>query len=100
MLIEIKDDELAALAQKLRGGGEGLLRIGDMMQRLAENDDIDALGRDRRIGEIAEAILEIWDAFLFRLRPTESDHLGRIIDRNDLLRAACEQLREPALACA
>ena len=100
VLVEIEDDESTALAEELRSGGDGLLGIGDMVERLAEDDEIDAAGRDGWIGEIAEAVLEVGDVFLLRFGATEGDHPGGVIDGDDFLRPAREQLREPALARA
>ena len=47
MLVEIEDDEASAFAQEAGGGGDGLLGIGGVVQRLAEDDDVDAAGRNR-----------------------------------------------------
>ncbi len=57
-------------------------------------------GRDGRVGQVAEAILEIGDAFLLRLGAAERDHLGGVVDGDDFFRAAGQELREPAFARA
>jgi hypothetical protein len=67
-----------ALAQKFRGGGHGLLGIGGVMERLAENDDVDAAGRDRRVGQIAEAVFEIRMPFFFDSARPKATILGEL----------------------
>ena len=100
MLVEIEHDKAASLAQQVRSGGERSLRIHRVMQRLAEDDEIDAARRDGRLGQVAQAELEIGDALLLGLGATKRDHLGGVVHGDDFFRAPREQLGEPALAGA
>ena len=59
-----------------------------MMEGLAEEDHIDRARLDRWLLEIAEPVFQIGVAVFCRDACTVFDHLGRVIDRNDLLSGA------------
>lgn len=72
---KIEDNEAAAFAENAMGAGNGALGMDGVMQRLAENREIDSPFRDRRLLDVAEAIFEIHEAVLPRELRTELDHL-------------------------
>lgn len=100
MLVEVENDEASARFEELGGGGNGLRGIDGVMQRLAQDGEIDGARFDGRFREIAEAIFDVGDFLLFKFSAREGDHLRRIIDGDDLRRILREQLREPTFACA
>ncbi len=56
--------------------------------------------RDRRVRDVAEAILEVLEAVFFCQLRAELYHLGSVIDRDDFARVFREQLRERPLTRA
>src|SRR6267154_5383732 len=97
---QIEDDDAAALAQNAVGAGDRAFGMDGVMQRLAENGQIDYALRDRRIFDVAEAIFQIGEAVLLRELRAELDHLGRVIDRDNFPRGLGEQLGKSSFAGA
>ena len=71
-----------------------------VMQRLAQNREVDRAFRDRRIFDVAEAVFEILEAVFLRQLRAELDHLRRVIDRDDFARGFGQQLRKRSFARA
>ena len=75
-------------------------RSRGMMQRLAENCEIDAVLFNGRLLHVAKSILDVAEAMLLRQFRREFDHLWGIIDGDDFARVFSEQLRKCAFARA
>src|SRR5205085_541422 len=100
MAKQIEDHDAAALAQNPMGAGDGALGMDGVMQRLAENGEIDRTFRDRRVFDVAKAVFEISETVAFRELRSELDHLRRVIDRDDFARGLSEQLGKSSFARA
>lgn len=100
VLGEIEDHELAAGFEDLEGAGEGLRGIGGVVKGLTEDDEIDGLGGDGGVLEIADSKLEVLEAVFAGLFGAELNHLLGIIDGNDPFAAAGEQFGEKPFAGA
>lgn len=100
VLDEVEDHELAAGFEDMERAGEGLLGLGGVVKGLAEDDEVDGLGIDRRVLKVADAELEIFEAVLAGLLGAELDHFLRIIDGDDAFAAAGEQFGEETFAGA
>src|SRR2546423_8968653 len=92
MTEQTEHNDAAAAFQNATRRRHRPLRFDCVMQGLTEQDKIDALFRDRRIFQIAEAILEIFEAVLLRKPRTELHHFWRVIDCDYFARAFREQL--------
>ena len=77
-----------------------LLRVGGVMQGLAQKREVDARGGNRWFFDFAEPVLEILEAVLFGQAGTELDHFFRVVDGDDLLGTSSEELGEGAFAGA
>ena len=77
--------------------GDRALRMDRVMQRLAENGEIDRAFRDRRIFDVAEPVFEIREAVLLRELRAELDHLRRVIDRDDLCARSWREVARASL---
>ena len=69
-----------------------------MVQSLAENGEIDAALRNRRIFDIAQAIFEICEPVLFGELGAELNHFRCVIDRDHFARGLGQELREGSFA--
>src|SRR5713101_9148420 len=99
MAQKIENHQTTAALQNPVCRCEGFLRMNGVMQGLAEDRKVDAVLRDWRIFNIAQPVLEIFEAMLFRQLRAELDHFRRIVDRDDLARILRKQLRQRSLAC-
>src|SRR5436190_8206254 len=98
MFQQIENHDLPTRSKNLISADKRVTRSFGVMQRLAENNEIDALRRDRRCLQFAKPEFEIFQAVLFRFLRAESHHLLRIIDSDDMLGAASEQFAEQPFA--
>ena len=97
---EIEDGDAAAGPQDAMGGGEGAGGIDRVMKGLAEEGEIDGAGGNGWVLDVAEAVLEVCEAVLAGESGAELDHFFRVVDGDDFLCVAREQLGEGALAGA
>ena len=70
------------------------------MQRLAQNHQVNAVRVNRRVLQIAQPELQIFQAVLLRLGCAKRHHLLRVIHGDDLFAAARQQFAQQAFACA
>ena len=92
MAQKIEDDQPPPAFQQAMCRRDGTLRMNGVMQRLTQNRQIDTVVCDRRIFDVAKPVFKIFESMLFcQLRP-EFNHLGRIIDRNNLASVFRKQL--------
>ena len=87
MLEEIENDDASAGFQQGKGSAQGLSGALGVVQRLAEEDEIDTAGLDRRVLDVAETELKIREAMLLREIGPVGDHGLAVIHGDDLLRA-------------
>ena len=99
MLQQIQNHDLSSRTQNLEGGVDRENRRSRMVQRLAQDHQIHTLGIDWRSFQISQAKLEIPYPVLLRFVCPEGHHFFRVIDRDDFLGSARQQLRERAFAC-
>ena len=95
---KIEDRDATAFLEDAVGRADGALRIGGVMERLAEEREVDTRGGDRWFFDFAKPVLEVFEAVFFCQAGAEFDHLLRIIDGDDLLRAPGEKLGQRAFA--
>src|ERR1043166_177448 len=100
VLREVEDEDLPVRLEDLVGGLDRFGRLFGVMQRLAEDREIDAVRFDRRILQIAEPELEVLQIVFLRLGGAERDDFFRVIDGDDFLATPREQLAEQSLPCA
>src|SRR5947208_445914 len=100
MAQKIENRQPAAAFQNPVGSSDRFLGVNGMMQCLTQNRQIDTVFGNRRILNVAKAVLQILDSmFLCQLR-AKLDHLWRIIDGDDFACVFGEQLRKCPLARA
>ena len=74
MAEQIQDHDPSALSQDAISARDRALGMNRVMQRLAENREVDGAFGDRRIFDIAEPIFEVGEAVLLREFRAELDH--------------------------
>src|SRR5439155_20143584 len=97
---QIEHNDTAVLFQHATRRGDCPLRLDRVMQRLAQQNKVDTFIRDRRIFQVAQPVLDIFETVFLRKLRTELDHLRRIIDRDNFARALGQQLGKGSFACA
>jgi hypothetical protein len=97
---QIENQDLSRGASNFGGSCQGRGGIVGVMQRLAENHQVNARGFDRRVLQIAEAEFQILQTVLLRLRRAELDDLFRVVHCDDFLAAPREQFAQQAFARA
>ena len=97
---EVEHGEAPAFFQDLLRSVDGPLRIRRMVQGLAEQGEVHAVGLDRRLFDFAEAIFEILEAVFLCQPRAELDHLFRVVDGDDFFGALGQELRQCALSGA
>src|ERR1051326_3734854 len=75
MAEQIENDDAAVPSQDPMRRFDGPFRLDRVMQRLAQQDQIDGFLRDRRIFQIAQPIFEVLEAMVFCELGSEIDHL-------------------------
>ena len=98
MLEQIQDHDLSAWTQDVVRGGDGAGWVVRVVQCLAQDHQVNALGLDRRLFQIAQTEFQILNAVFFRFRGSERNNFLRIIDRNDLFGSSRQQLTEQPFA--
>jgi hypothetical protein len=89
VLAQIEQEKPPAGFENARRFGERERRLGRVMQRLREKRDIDAGIRERQVFQLAGLPRDIRHAPPLRERPRPLEHLGRVIDRDDVTRPPC-----------
>ena len=98
VLQQVEDEDLSpGLEHDERGLDRGV-RLGGVVQRLAQDDEVHARRFDGRIFQVAQAELEVLEPVLLRLLRAELDHLLRVVHGDDLGAAAREQLAQEPFA--
>src|SRR4030095_3158533 len=82
------------------GCSDSFLGMNGMMQRLTQHRQTYAIFGNRRIFDVANAVLQVLEAVFLCQLPAELDHFWGIIDSDDLTCVFREQLRSGPLACA
>src|ERR1043166_2823250 len=78
---QIENHKAAAFAEDAMGAGDGALGMDGVVQRLAENGEVDRAFRDRRILDVAETVFEIGEPVFLRELRSGLDHLRRGVRR-------------------
>jgi hypothetical protein len=94
MAEQIEDDHASIFSQQAMGGSQGPFRSNGVMQRLAENRQIDTFLCDRRILHIAQPVFQILETVFFGQAGSELNHFRGVIDRDHFAGILREQLRE------
>ena len=97
---EVENDDPASVAKDAIRGAHSFLRTRSMMERLAEERQIDAFVLDRRVLDITETIFKILLTVFAREIAAKLHHLLRVVDGDDFFCAPSEQLRKRAFAGA
>ena len=95
---EVEDHYLARRAEDFVRGGESFIRLVGVMERLAENDEVDGVGIDGWVFQIAKTEFEIFEAVPFCLFDAEGHHFFGVIDGDDFFGATGEQFGKEAFA--
>jgi hypothetical protein len=90
MTEQVQHDDAAVFFQDAIRRPDRTLRLDRVMQRLASDGKIDAVPGNRRVLDIAQPVLEILHAMLFRQLRAELNHPGRVIDCNNFAGALRE----------
>jgi hypothetical protein len=98
MAQQIQNHQTTIAFQDAMRRGHGLFGVHRVMQGLAQNSQIHAVLRDRRIFNIAQPVFEIFEIMFSRKFRSELNHLGRIINGDDFPRVPGQQLGERSLA--
>src|SRR5271170_8039437 len=100
VLEQIENQNLSVRLQNfVRGNNGGGGNLG-MVQRLAQNHEVNAVRVNRRVLQIAEPEFQIFQAVLFRLGRAERDDFFRVVHGDDFFRAARKQFAQQAFARA
>src|SRR5437773_12419339 len=94
MTQQVEDNDPAVPFQNTVGRLDRSLGLDCVMQRLTQQDKIDTALCNRRIFQITQPILEIFETMFLRQLRTELDHLWRVVDRDNFTRALRQQLGE------
>jgi hypothetical protein len=94
VLQEVQKHDLASRFDDFVSGSDSFGRFFRVMQRLAENRKVNALGFHWRVLEIAATEFEIFEIVFFGLCSAESDDFLRIIDRDHLFGSARKQFAQ------
>ena len=78
----------------------GLGRLFRVMQRLAQNHQVNAAGFNRRVLQIALPEFQVFQPVLFRLGRAERNNLFRIVHGDDLFAAPRQQFAQQTFARA
>src|ERR1035437_9112564 len=100
VLEQIEQQNLSVRLQQLRRARQRRRRIFGVMQRLAQNHEVNAVRFNRRILQIALAEFKILQPVLFRLGRTEGDDFFRVVHGDDAFAAAREQFAQQTFARA
>src|SRR5438552_12978989 len=100
MTQQVEDNDPAVPFQNAVGRLDRSLGLDCVMQRLTQQDKIDTALCNRRIFQITQPILEIFETMFLRQLRTELDHLWRVVDRDNFTRALRQQLGECSFARA
>src|SRR5258708_5613136 len=92
VLIEIEHEELAAGAEDAGGLVDCVLRMLRVVQRLAQDSEIDGRVRKGDLLNVAELIGKIEQAVFLREVDADLDHARRIVDAPDLSGAVGQEL--------
>ena len=100
MLEKVEDDEHPAGAQDAVGGVDGALRAFSVVQRLAEDGEVDAAFFNGWILDVTDAEFQVGQPVGHGQLLGVIDHFWREIDGDDLLRPLGEELGKRALSSA
>ena len=93
MTQEIENHQTASAFQKPVSSVNGPLGMNGVVQGLAEDCEVDAVLRDRRIFNITQPVLKVFEPMLLCQLRSELDHLRRIIDGNNFTSSFGQKLR-------
>src|SRR5690242_8066315 len=100
VLEQVENHDLSAGLQNLvraAQGGGGFFRV---MQRLAQYHEVNAVGINRRVLQIALAEIQVLQPVLLRLGGAERDNFFRVVHGNDFFAAARQQFTQQPFARA
>ena len=97
---QVEHDQPPAMPQDSMRRRHRPRRQACVVERLAENREVDALRLDRRRLDVAQPVFEVGETVFTRQRRAELHHLFRVIDCDNVPSRARKQLRERAFAGA
>src|SRR5262249_17522642 len=98
MFQQVEDQDLAAGLKEFVSTGDGLRRIGRVVQSLAEDHLVNAFRVNGRLLEIAETKLQVFEVVFFGLSRAERYNFFGVIHGNDLFAAAGQEFAQQSLA--
>ncbi len=100
VLLEVEDEQLPAGLEDAVGFLDGPLRVLGVMQRLAENGEVDGTVGQGHGLDVAELVGQVREAVFPGQLGADLDHARGVVDAPDLLGPAGEELGDQAFAGA